>query len=381
MMVKRLEGITYKQKNWITQLDCIFECASYLGVPMSRAWLYGGTGFAFLMNMENKGQPGGFQAFDTEMIRNLANNLGITIEGVISLQKDSDFQFKQLAAWESVKRAIDRGTPCYGYSIGIPEYYVVDGYDEEGYLFQGIGTDDWEWQVSPEAAKALNKGIANDEVRELARSLGVTLSDNIVVGRNGGPYEIMDDQGHSLTVAGKAHLAWNRLATTHVGLLEMFWVEKGIASNDRDIVRESLQFALEFSRSPRKWLFDGYKAGLEAYDNFMQTFLRADTDGFGLSINAEAWAECRSMAAPFLLEAADRIGGQAAGFMRQGAHEYDVIHEHLRSVRDLYPFHGRKQEDMKDRTRISQAVQHLERAKEMERKGLQTLERIAAALY
>ncbi|MCD9022588.1 hypothetical protein [Cohnella silvisoli] len=380
MAVKRLDGITYKHKNWITQLDCLYECSAYLGVPMSREWLYGGTGFAFLINMEDQGQPGGFQSFNTEMIRNLANNLGITVEGVISLQTDSDFAEKQLAAWETAKRAIDNGYPCYGYSLGIPEYYIVDGYDDEGYLFQGIGTDEWEWQVSPAATRLLESGIANEEVRQLAKKLGVELSAKVTVGTNGGPFEIMDDYGNSITVAGKAHLRWDRLATTHIGLLEMFWVEPGLVSDDRVTVREALRFALEFSHSPRKWVFDRYKAGLEGYDNFIHTFLHTETDGFGLSINAEAWAECRSMAGPFLREAADRIGGAEAGFLRQSAELYDGIFEQLRSVRELYPFHGRKPEYMKNRSRIAQAVRHLEQAKELERKGLQSLERIADSL-
>ncbi len=306
--------------------------------------------------------------------------IGSRREGIISLQTDSDFADKQLAAWETTKRAIDNGYPCYGYSLGIPEYYVVDDYDDEGYLFQGIGTDDWEWQVSPEAARLLERGIANEEVRLLAQKLGVELSANVTVGMNGGPFEIIDDNGNSVTVAGKAHLRWDRLATTHIGLLEMFWVEPGLASDDKDTVREALRFTLEFSHSPRKWVFDKYKAGLEGYDKFIRTFLHTETDGFGVSINAEAWAECRSMAGPFLREAADRIGGAEAGFMRQSSKLYDGIYEQLRSVRELYPFHGRKPEYMKDGSRIAQAVRHLEQAKELERRGLQALERIADSL-
>jgi hypothetical protein len=380
MTVKRLEGISYSRKNWITQLDCLYECGAYLGVQMSREWLYGGTGFAFLINMEDKGEPGGFQSFHTEMIRNLANNLGITVEGVIALQSDSDFADKQRAAWENTRHAIDSGYPCYGYSLGIPEYYIVDGYDDEGYLFQGIGTDNWELQVSPAAAKLLEKGVANEEVRSLAKSLGVELSPNVTVHTNGGPFEILDDRGNSITVAGKAHLRWDRLATTHIGLLEMFWVEPGVRSDDRDTVREALRFTLEFSHSPRKWVFDGYKAGLDAYDNFIRTFRYTETDGFGLSINAEAWTECRSMAGPFLREAADRIGGAQAAHMRHAGALYDSIHEQLRCVRELYPFHGRKSEYMKDTSRISKAVRHLEQAKELERSGLRELERIADSL-
>ncbi|XEC95989.1 hypothetical protein AB6A23_05320 [Paenibacillus tarimensis] len=377
--MKRLEGMKY-EKGWITQLDCVKTCTDFLGIPLSRPWLFGGTGFAFIMNMEDHGEPGGFQSFNTEMIRNLGNNLGYTIDGVTGLRSDGDFPHKQLAAWENTKRAINAGYPCYGYNLGIPEYYVVNGYDEGGYYFVGIGTDDWQWKVSSASAKLLGSGIANAEVRQLARSLGVEFSENVIVHTNGGVFELLDDIGNSLTVAGEAYLPWDRLATVHIGLLEMFWIEPGVTSSDRETVRDALSFALEFAQSPQKWVYDGYKAGMDAYDNFIRGFAQDRHQGFGLSINAEAWAECRGMAGPFLREAQERIGGSLSGRLLKTAAIYDAIHEQLRDVRDLFPFHGRKPEDMREKDRVTRAVELLERAKELEREGLRELEWLAGEL-
>ena len=59
---------------------------------------------------------------------------------------------------------------------------------------------------------------------------------------------------------------------------------------------------------------------------------------------------------------------------------YDAIHEQLTGVRNLFPFHGGKPEDMRDKDRVSRAVAHLERAKELERKGLYELEQIVCDL-
>ncbi|MCC3373739.1 hypothetical protein [Cohnella sp. REN36] len=298
----------------------------------------------------------------------------------IGFRSDEDFPDKQRVAWENTKRAIHARYPCYGYNLGIPEYYVVNGYDEGGYYFVGIGTDDWQWKVSPASAKLLGSGIVNAEVRQLAGSLGVEFSENVIIHTNGGVYELLDDRGNSLTVAGEAYLPWDRLATVHIGLLEMFWIEPGVTSSDRETVKDALSFALEFAQSPQKWVYDGYKAGLDAYDNFIRGFAQDRHQGFGLSINAEAWTECREMAGPFLREARDRIGGSVSERLLKAAAIYDAIHEQMRGVRDLFPFYGRNPEDMRDKDRISRAVAHLERAKELERKGLHELEQIVCDL-
>jgi hypothetical protein len=39
------------QRYWTTHLGCIKGCLEYLGSDISRAWLFGGTSHAFVINV------------------------------------------------------------------------------------------------------------------------------------------------------------------------------------------------------------------------------------------------------------------------------------------------------------------------------------------
>jgi hypothetical protein len=91
-MATKLEGLDWKPM-WVTHLGCLKGCLDYLKIDVSDAWLFGGTGHAFIIT------------------------------------------------WELVKLAINAGFPCYGWELAIPEYYVVYGYDQNRYYFKGIGAD------------------------------------------------------------------------------------------------------------------------------------------------------------------------------------------------------------------------------------------------
>ena len=80
----------------------------------------------------------------------LGRNIGYAIEGVVGFKTESDFAEKQKKAWELCKKKIDEGLPCYGWELDEAEYYVINGYDDDGYCFSGPswasgeGTKDWQ---------------------------------------------------------------------------------------------------------------------------------------------------------------------------------------------------------------------------------------------
>ena len=51
-MTKRLENLRWPAR-WNTHLGCIKGCLDYLKLDVSDAWLFGATGYAFLMNMRD----------------------------------------------------------------------------------------------------------------------------------------------------------------------------------------------------------------------------------------------------------------------------------------------------------------------------------------
>lgn len=36
---------------WVSHMGCLKGCLDYLGIGISEAWLYGGTGHAFVINL------------------------------------------------------------------------------------------------------------------------------------------------------------------------------------------------------------------------------------------------------------------------------------------------------------------------------------------
>jgi hypothetical protein len=44
---------------WVAHLGAVKGCLNYLGIEMSDAWLYGGTGHAFVLNVHEGLCPSG----------------------------------------------------------------------------------------------------------------------------------------------------------------------------------------------------------------------------------------------------------------------------------------------------------------------------------
>ena len=127
------------------------------------------------------------------MLFKLGNNIGYVVEGVYGLKTDSDFEEKRNKAWEFCKKAIDRDMPCFGFDLAGPEYFVVNGYNDEGYWFSGGAS----------------------------------------------PFQMMKPR------------KWQELGDS-VGLLEMYSVRLGKAADDTKAVRESIEFVLKQSKNDQE---------------------------------------------------------------------------------------------------------------------------------
>ena len=126
---------------WVSHIGCLKGCLDFLGINHSVGWLFGGTGHAFIMNICGGLDLSGPTALKTEPFFQLGKNMGYQTHSISSFKSDVDFKDKQRQALEEVKAAIDRGLPCYGWTLDtrFPEYYVIYGYDDSGYYFSGPG--------------------------------------------------------------------------------------------------------------------------------------------------------------------------------------------------------------------------------------------------
>jgi hypothetical protein len=289
-------------------------------LDVTPAWVYGGSGHAFVLNVHDVVCPSGPTAWDRRPFWDLCRNLGIETEVVTSGPEDSLDDMRRLA-WDKARTAIDQGLPCYGWELDIPEYYLIYGYDETGYYYRG-----------PRAE------------------------------RGAGP------------------LPWERLGESEIGVVEVNVVRPGAIAGDRRTLVDVIDFALEWAESPNQWMSPGYHSGDSGYEIWRKALEGGLADGFGCSYNAQVWAECRYYAWAFLEEARNRCGQHTEEPFAEAVHRYAEVSAALKQVADLFPFLGVTADDIqgfvKDEERVSAAVAALERAQDAEVAGLKALGQI-----
>ncbi|CAG7647185.1 hypothetical protein ACFQI7_19870 [Paenibacillus allorhizosphaerae] len=392
--MKKIDNLHWRPF-WNSQLGALKSCAEALGSDITDAWLFGGTGAAFVLHMD----PEGFGAngpWQGGPMMNLCHNLGLMIQGVYGFKTDPDFAQKQIMAWENTRLAIDRGFPCYGYNLGIPEYYVVNGYDENGYWFRGIGTepspDDSDSNLFdiPEYMQILLEPLGDktyvkldhypeliDAINRIIAPRGMALAGNVRIIHNGGIREVLSTEGHSVLLRGNGFTPWTKPGTVHIGLLEMYWVEPCRQSDDRTTVREALEFALQFAKAPRKWVSDPYTAGIPAYEQWIRALESEQPNAFALAYSGQCWAECRRMGEQFLSEAAARIDGEAGVVLRDAWGVYREVAEQLEASAALLPFGAQRSWT---REMAGYAAPYIRRAMKAEESGSALLAKAAALL-
>jgi len=321
VMSKKLENLRWKAR-WTSHLGCIKGCLNYLDLDVSDAWLFGATGHAFVINVHDQLCPSGPTAWDTQMLSKLGKNVGYKIDGVNVHKSQGDFGDKQKEAWDLGRRSVDEGTPCYGWELEVPEFYVILGYDDTGYYYSGPGCD-----------------------------------------------------------LGKGPKPWQELGDTEIGVIEMYSVRPGQAADDVKTVKEALEFALEHARNSGKSVdsfTSRYKTGLDGYDNWINALEVGTADGLGMAYNTAVWTECRGFGTQFLREARGRLSGEAGALLEEATEQYGKVYQHLERVANLFPFPPGNEID--DEERCNKAVAHLRNARDNEEAGLELLEKIAIAL-
>lgn len=311
----RLEGLEWKSA-WISHMGCQHGCSEYLELDISRAWIFGGTGHAFAINVHEELCPSGPTAWKVGQVDHLAANIGYLVEGVTGHVSERDFEAKQKIAWALVAGCIDTGMPCYGWELAIPEWYVITGYDEGGYYFSGPGADEAQMPLDPE-----------------------------------------------------------KLARTGIGWLSVHCVVPCRPSPDEEIVTAAIEFALDHAAG--EYCHENYSAGLAAFELWASALESGKANRFGAGYNGECWRECRAMAAEFLREAKERVGREA-GLFDEALQHYEAVADALSRVVARIPFEMAADEAAT--VQDAEAAAMLREAKAAEEKGLEALRRLGEAL-
>ena len=319
--MKTLGNLKWSSK-WVTHLGCVKGCLDYLGVEISDAWLFGGSGHAFILNISKDSCPSGPTAWKTMMLFQQAPYLGYKVEGIFGSKYHQDLGELQREAWQFTQKTIDEGLPVYAWEIEIPEFYVVNGYDEVGYYYSGPNADE-----------------------------------------------------------GKGPKPWNELGDTGIGLVELYSVRPIEAQPPEVVVKSAFEKVLRHAENPGDWIFENYASGLRGYDFWIEGLEQGLANRFGMGYNTVVWLECRNYAVEFLEEARNRIGGKTAQLFDETAKLYQFVVEQLGKLAKLYPwFPGGGSEAIPVDESCLEAVGWLKEARKAEAKGLKIIHQIKNSL-
>ena len=307
--------------SWVSYLGCVKGCLDFLGTEVSMPRLYGGTGYAFLINMHEEVCPSGPTAWNDSMVSRLGQNLGYKIDAVAGWPRDENAKGLPERAWAFVRKAIEQGRPGFGWELEIPEFYLIYGYDDEGYYFSGPGC-----------------------------------------------------------IEGKGPKSWETLGASEIGFLAVMSVSAQEKADDAHVVREALQFALEHSQSPTKWIFPHYTAGPNAFEIWARALEEGRAGGLGMWYNTAVWAACRRMAVEFLTDVREHLGDGPRQQFDAAIVEYEAVSAALAEVSKLYPPFVQTGEETARGESAEKAAAALRRAFPREKAGVRALAEVLTAL-
>jgi hypothetical protein len=308
-------------------MGCIKGCLEYLDIDVSFPWLYGGTGNAFVLNVNETVFVDCAQAWDISMLFDLAPNLGFTVERLTvqheaALEMPDDlFREKQREAWDFVRARIDRGLPCYAWELmHIPAYYVITGYDDEGYTYSG-----WDSE-------------------------------------------------------GQATCPWDKLGTFDVKLIAVNCVRPAEPVSDRETVKEALTDVLARVERADGWAIgERYRTGLPAYDMWAEALETGRANRDGEAYVNQVWLEAREMAVAFLREARERLPGRCDDAFDEAMAHYAIVRDRLCALAERHP--ERPDEwDWETTFSSPEGARLVREAAAAERRGVASLQAIANVL-
>lgn len=306
---------------WTTHIGCMHGCAEYLGINVSPARVFGATGHAFIINIHDNLCPSGPTAWKTEMLFNLSPNFGMKQECVFGWKGDLGLLDLQKKAWDFVRKAIDEGKPCFGWELEVPEFYVIQGYDEIGYLYSGPLCDE-----------------------------------------------------------GKGTKPWNELGNSDIGLIEVYSCEKCNSADTRKTLRDALRAALNHADNTENWIMDKYHSCPEGFDTWIMAIEQENELPWGVAYNTEVWSECRKSAVHFLEEVIRDFDWDIRKPLHEVTRLYSSVYQNFDRILAVYPFKGPGIDPEVSSSGRKMVIEALQKSKEAETEVLQLFRNILTVI-
>ncbi|UCD97195.1 MAG: hypothetical protein JSV35_03885 [Candidatus Bathyarchaeota archaeon] len=262
-----------------TMMGVLKGVADYYKIDLSNAWLFGGSGHAFLINIHDQLCPSGPYCWKYEGFYRLLQNLGILMKELGFFTAEST-PLERGKIEASLKKNIDAEVPC---SMLNMENQLISGYDAKHSHF--IVQKPWPKADLPFTPETLT-------------------------------FQTWKELGDEIHV-------------------NFFSFKKIPGAHDGTVIKESLTYAVELARNPEKYRLDPcYHMGLDAY----MAWINAVKDGHGASHgnwwNGTVWWECRKMASAYFAEIAPKFKGQISEDATRVSNQYAKIAELAFKVSD-----------------------------------------------
>ena len=319
-----LENLQWHQR-FNEHMGCTKGCLDYLGVDISFAWLYGGTGNAFVLNMNDTVFVDAAQAWDISMLFDLAPKLGYSVEQLsiphkVALEMPDDvFLEKQREAFNFVRARVDQGLPCYAWELNpIPAYFVINGYNDAGYTYSGWG--------------------------------------------------------------GGGECPWDKLGAFDVKQIAVNCVHPADPRTDGEAVRAMLTVVGDRIERPDGWsIGPKYRTGLPAYEMWAKALELGNANRDGSAYITQVWLEAREMAVAFLDEALERLPSGCLASLRSAHGHYAVVRDRLHALAELHPEQSEGR-DWATRVISPAGAQLVRKAADAEARGVGALKKVLASL-
>lgn len=221
----------------------------YFRIAASDAWLFGGSGHAFLINIHEELCPSGPYVWNYKTFFELARKLGVEIKDLGFFHpKSPPDEIREIE--EVLRRNIDEDVPC---SLLNLENQLISGYNDRQFIVQQ-------------------------------------------------PWAKVDFPPKTLTFQ-----TWEELGKEfHISFFSFAQTE---ATDERTIIRDCLRYAVDLARNPARYRSEHYYIGLEAYDTWIKAVEAGHGPSHGNWWNGTVWWECREMASKYFSEIASKLQG------------------------------------------------------------------------
>lgn len=336
---KLLKSLRFKGLN-VSHIGAIKSCLEYFQIPCSDGWLFGVTGQAFLLGVDEHvlNRTPNFCP-SLEQVRRLAHNAGLQIEGISRHAEGEEYQRLQRLGADQIRSAIDSELPCFGRGLDEPsETTVIIGYADEGFYTHGWhqrGAEPIPWERLGQAYCPCDECTAR-------------------------------------------HRATGDSAATQ-GYVDIHWARPTSPADDREAVREALRFVLAYAGDSSPWQRPAVETGLAAYDTWIRALTLGSAEGFHVGYTCDQFKESRCHAVEFLKEAETRLGERYRSLFQPAIAAYQAVFEQATAISDLFPW-MQPRGPIQDVAKRTAGARILNEARKAEAKGLEALASLLEAL-